>query len=88
MGEEQCIRRGALKKCAGGAVDRRAEEVVGGGVANLELLDAGASGSKATDEELESVRKRKVQLVEELKSLDDYLQDSKDYVGLNLPDFI
>ena len=29
-----------------------------------------------------------MQLVEELKSLDDYLQDSKDYVGLNPPDFI
>ena len=52
------------------------------------MLDAGASGRKAIDEELESVRKRKVQLAEELKSLEDHLQDSKDYVGLNSPDFI
>ena len=41
-----------------------------------QLGDAGAAGRKAIDEELESVRKRKVQLVDELKSLEDYLQDS------------
>lgn len=74
-------------------LERRIEDMLAEGLkpsmaATLEMLDAGASGRKAIDEELESVRKRKVQLVEELKSLDDYLQDSKDYVGLNSPDFI
>ncbi len=74
-------------------LERRIEDLLAEGLkpslaATLEMLDAGASGRKAIDEELEAVRKRKVQLVEELKSLDDYLQDSKDYVGLNPPDFI
>jgi ERCC4-related helicase len=74
-------------------LERRIEDMLAEGVkpsmaTSLEMLDAGASDRKAIDEELESVRKRKVQLVEELKSLDDYLQDSKDYVGLNPPDFI
>ena len=74
-------------------LERRIEDMLAGGLkpsmaTSLEMLDAGAVGRKAIDEELESVRKRKVLLVEELKSLDDYLQDSKDYVGLNPPDFI
>jgi hypothetical protein len=74
-------------------LERRIEDMLAEGLkpsmaTSLEMLDVGASGRKAIDEELESVRKRKVQLVEELKSLDDYLQDSKDYVGLNPPDFI
>ena len=54
----------------------------------IEMLDASASGRRAIEEELESVRKRKVQLAEELESLEEYLQDSKDYVGLTTPDFI
>jgi hypothetical protein len=74
-------------------LERRIEDLLAEGLkpsmaTSLEMLDAGASDRKAIDEELESVRKRKVQLVEELKSLDDYLQDSKDYAGLNPPDFI
>ena len=74
-------------------LERRIEDLLAEGLkpslaTTLEMLDAGASGRKAIEEELESVRKRKVQLVEELKSLDDCLQDSKDYVGLNSPDFI
>jgi len=74
-------------------LERRIEDLLADGLnpslaTTLEMLDAGASGRKAIDEELESVRKRKVQLVEELKSLEEYLQNSKDYVGLNSPDFI
>jgi ERCC4-related helicase len=74
-------------------LERRIEDMLAEGLkpslANtIEMLDAGASVRKVIDEELESVRKRKVQLVEELKSLEEYLQDSKDYVGLNPPDFI
>jgi hypothetical protein len=52
------------------------------------MLDAGAAGRRAIEEELESVRKRKVDLSRELESLDDYLMESQDYVGLNPPDFI
>jgi len=74
-------------------LERRIEDLLADGLnpslaTTLEMLDAGASGRKVIDEELESVRKRKVQLVEELKSLEEYLQNSKDYVGLNSPDFI
>ncbi len=74
-------------------LERRIEDLLAGGMKpsladTLDMLDAGASGRKAIEEELEAVRKRKVQLAEELKLLDDYLQDSKDYVGLTPPDFI
>jgi len=74
-------------------LERRIEELFVEGLKpslahTIEMLDASASGRRAIEEELESVRKRKVQLAEELKSLEEYLQDSKDYVGLTRPDFI
>jgi ERCC4-related helicase len=74
-------------------LERRIEDMLAEGVkpsmaATLEMMEASATGRKAIEEELEAVRKRKAQLVEELESLEDYLQDSKDYVGLNPPDFI
>ena len=74
-------------------LERRIEDLFAEGLkpslaATLESLDAGASGRRAVEEELESVRKRKVDLSRELESLDDYLEESQDYVGLNPPDFI
>ncbi len=74
-------------------LERRIEDMMAEGVrpsmaGMLEMLDAGAYGRKSIEEELETVRKRRVQLVEELKSLDDALQTSKDYVGLTPPDFV
>ncbi len=74
-------------------LERRIEDLFAEGLrpslaATLETLDAGASGRKAIEEELESVRKRKVELSRELESLDDYLAESKAYVGLNPPDFV
>jgi hypothetical protein len=80
-----------IEQAVSPVLERRIEDMLAEGLkpsmaTSLEMLDAGASGRRAIDEELESVRKRKVQLVEELKSLDDYLQDSKDYVGVNPPD--
>ena len=73
-------------------LERRIEDLFAEGLkpslaATLETLDAGA-GRKAIEEELESVRKRKVELSRELESLDDYLEESQNYVGLNPPDFI
>jgi hypothetical protein len=74
-------------------LERRIEDLFAEGLkpslaATLEMLGAGASGRRAIEEELESVRKRKVDLSRELDSLDDYLEESQDYVGLNPPDFI
>ncbi len=74
-------------------LERRIEDLLAGGlmpslVPTLEALDASVSGRKAIEEELEAVRKRKVSLSRELESLDDYLEESKDYVGLNPPDFV
>ncbi len=74
-------------------LERRIEALLSGGLkpslaATLEMLDVGASSRKSIDEELESVRKRKVDLSLELETLDDYLEESQDYVGLNPPDFI
>jgi hypothetical protein len=74
-------------------LERRIEDLLAEGLkpsmaSALEMLDASFSGRKAAEQELESVRKRKADLAEELKSLEDYLQASKDYVGLNPPDFI
>ena len=50
-------------------LERRIEDMLAEGLkpsmaTSLEMLDAGAVGRKAIDEELESVRKGKVQLVE------------------------
>ncbi len=74
-------------------LERRIEDMLAEGVkpsmaGMLEMLDASGYGRKSIEEELETVRKRKVQLAEELKLLDDALQTSKDYVGLTPPDFI
>jgi ERCC4-related helicase len=74
-------------------LERRIEDMLAEGLkpsmaSALEMLDASVAGRRAIDQELESVRKRKADLAEELKSLEDYLQASKDYVGLNPPDFI
>jgi hypothetical protein len=74
-------------------LERRIEDLFAEGLkpslaATLEMLDAGTSGRRAVEEELESVRKRKVDLSRELDSLDDYLEESQEYVGLNPPDFI
>jgi hypothetical protein len=74
-------------------LERRIEDMFSSGIkaslaASIEMIDADASGRKAVEEELESVRKRKVELSRELESLDDYLEDSKNYVGLTAPDFI
>jgi ERCC4-related helicase len=74
-------------------LERRIEDMFSSGIkaslaANIEMIDADASGRKTVEEELESVRKRKVELSRELESLDDYLEDSKNYVGLTPPDFI
>jgi hypothetical protein len=74
-------------------LERRIEDMFSSGIkaslaANIEMIDADASGRKTVEEELESVRKRKVELSRELESLDDYLEDSRNYVGLTPPDFI
>jgi hypothetical protein len=74
-------------------LERRIEDMLSEGLkpslaASLESLAAGASDRKAIEEELESVRKRKVGFADELESLDNYLEESKDYVGFNPPDFI
>ncbi len=74
-------------------LERRIEDLFSEGLkpslsASLLMIDADASGRKAVEEELESVRKRTVELSRELESLDDYLEESKDYVGLTPPDFI
>ncbi len=68
-------------------LERRIEDLLAEGVkpslaAKLKMLDADASDRKAIEEELESVRKRKVELSRELESLDDDLKESRDYVGL------